>query len=64
MKSVVWHQHRINELRFERETIRVILHGVLHLVGFNDKSDEEKIVMREKEAYYLDAMNTEENLND
>ena len=38
---------------FHQELYRVILHGVLHLVGYNDKTDDEKKVMREKENYYL-----------
>ena len=38
------------------ELHRVIIHGVLHLLGFNDQSDEEKAVMREKENYYLERL--------
>ena len=34
---------------FEQELYRVIIHGVLHLIGYNDKSIEEKTRMREKE---------------
>lgn len=34
---------------FENEWLRVIAHGFLHLVGFGDKSEEEAILMREKE---------------
>ena len=34
---------------FEQELYRVIIHGVLHLIGYNDKSAEEKTRMREKE---------------
>ena len=34
---------------FTEELHRVIIHGVLHLVGFNDKTPEEKAQMREKE---------------
>jgi rRNA maturation RNase YbeY len=41
------------EVSFNEELYRVILHGVLHLVGYNDKTGEEKKVMREKENYYL-----------
>ena len=36
-----------------KELYRVVFHGVLHLVGYNDKTDDEKLVMREKENYYL-----------
>jgi rRNA maturation RNase YbeY len=38
---------------FHEELYRVILHGVLHLIGYNDKTEEQKKVMREKENYYL-----------
>ena len=34
---------------FDDELKRVIIHGVLHLMGFNDKTDEEKSLIREKE---------------
>jgi probable rRNA maturation factor len=36
------------------ELCRVIFHGVLHLCGYKDKSNEEELLMRAKEAYYLD----------
>lgn len=38
---------------FNDELNRVIVHGVLHYCGYKDKSEEEKIVMRSKEDYYL-----------
>ena len=38
----------------ENELKRVCVHGVLHLCGFGDKSDDEAKVMRLKEDYYLD----------
>lgn len=36
------------------ELCRVIYHGILHLCGYNDKTEEEKITMRVKENEYLD----------
>ena len=36
-----------------RELYRVVFHGVLHLVGYNDKTDEEQRIMTKKENYYL-----------
>lgn len=36
------------------EMIRVIIHGVLHLCGYKDKSEGEAIVMRQKENEYLE----------
>ena len=38
---------------FEEELHRVIVHGVLHLIGYDDHTDEDKKVMRQKEDYYL-----------
>lgn len=40
--------------KFSKEILRVIIHGVLHLIGYNDENNEEKLVMREKENYFLD----------
>lgn len=39
---------------FVHELSRVIYHGVLHLCGYMDKSDEDIEVMRGKENYYLE----------
>ncbi len=38
---------------FVVELYRVVFHGVLHLVGYNDKTEEEQRQMRQKEDYYL-----------
>ena len=38
---------------FNVELFRVIIHGVLHLCGFNDKTIDEQKEMRSKENYYL-----------
>ena len=35
------------------ELQRVMVHGILHYCGYNDKSESEEIVMRQKEDYYL-----------
>ncbi|MDO5760180.1 MAG: rRNA maturation RNase YbeY [Bacteroidota bacterium] len=34
---------------FQQELLRVIIHGILHLLGFEDHSQEEQQQMREKE---------------
>ena len=38
---------------FPTELNRVIVHGILHLIGYDDHSDEDIKVMRSKEDYYL-----------
>ena len=38
---------------FKEELNRVVIHGVLHLLGYDDKSSDEALLMREKEAFYL-----------
>ncbi len=39
--------------QFKDELHRVIVHGVLHLLGYGDKTKAEKIRMRQKEDAYL-----------
>ena len=38
---------------FEEEMHRVMIHGVLHFIGFNDKTSSEKKEIREQEALAL-----------
>lgn len=38
---------------YENELHRVIIHGVLHLLGYNDKNEKQQKEMREKEDFYL-----------
>ena len=38
---------------FDDELDRVIVHGLLHLIGYDDHSEEEFAAMKEKENYYL-----------
>jgi len=37
----------------KEEIRRVIIHGILHLVGYNDKMEKEQIVMKENEDFWL-----------
>jgi probable rRNA maturation factor len=43
----------------ENELHRVMIHGVLHLVGYHDKTKKEKTEMRAKENFYLELLQTE-----
>ncbi len=42
-----------NQVTFENELCRVMFHGVLHLLGFGDKSPEEELQMRALESKCL-----------
>ena len=44
-------------LRYEDELNRVMAHGVLHLMGFKDKTDEDAIMMRQQEDFCLKMRN-------
>ena len=39
---------------FKDELDRVIVHGVLHLIGYDDHTDEQSAEMRAKENHYLE----------
>ena len=41
---------------YEKEVARLIIHGCLHLVGFNDKSEKEKIEMTKIENNLLSQL--------
>ena len=40
---------------FEEELHRVLIHGLLHLCGYRDKSEDDEAIMRKKENYYLSS---------
>ena len=44
---------------FNKELSRIIIHGSLHLLNYNDKTPQEKIKMTEKEDYFLNKINWE-----
>ena len=43
---------------YESELHRVIIHGVLHLIGFDDHTDEDEKEMREQEEKCLELFAT------
>lgn len=43
---------------YENELHRVIVHSVLHLIGFKDKSDEDAKEMRQNENHCLELLKT------
>lgn len=47
---------------FENELYRVMAHGILHLIGFNDKSDVEKKQMHNAENRCLEDLHSKFNI--
>ena len=43
---------------YEEELYRVMVHGILHLMGFKDKTHEEEIQMRSREDRALEWLKT------
>jgi rRNA maturation RNase YbeY len=44
---------------FEIELLRVMVHGILHCLGFDDKTTENKALMRRKEDEVLNMFHVE-----
>tara|TARA_B100001093_G_C26844251_1_gene1022006 strand:- start:14 stop:427 length:414 start_codon:yes stop_codon:yes gene_type:complete len=47
---------KLNNVHFINELYRVIIHGVLHLCGYKDKTTKEKKEIREKENFFLNTI--------
>ena len=43
----------LNNVKFDNELARVMIHGILHFAGYKDKEEIEKDKMTEMENYYL-----------
>jgi rRNA maturation RNase YbeY len=41
----------------ETELLRVMIHGVMHLVGYDDLTDEQEAEIHKKEDFYIDVYN-------
>lgn len=55
--QIVKKNSKIYKVSFKNELMRVIIHGCLHLAGYNDKTPLEVELMRQKENYYLGKFN-------
>jgi probable rRNA maturation factor len=47
---------RTYNVTFDQELHRVMVHGLLHLCGYNDKTETEQNQMTEKENFYLSQL--------
>jgi len=48
----------IHKTEYKEELNRVIAHGILHLCGYKDKTQEEEKNMRNKEDFYINKYNS------
>ncbi len=46
------------EIDFHSEFLRVVVHGLLHLIGYNDKTKEQILLMRKMENNYINQYET------
>lgn len=44
------------DIPFKKELHRVLVHGLLHLLGYTDKTNDDKILMRQKEDTCLSLL--------
>ena len=44
------------KVSFDNELSRVMIHGILHYCGYNDKTESEEVLMRSKENYYINQL--------
>lgn len=51
--SVILENSKNHSVSFEEEILRVVLHGLLHLIGYDDQTPKQILEMREKEDEYL-----------
>lgn len=51
---------KINSINYKvslnNEVLRVFIHGVLHLVGYDDKTDEQRTIMKRMENFWLEKI--------
>ena len=45
---------------FKDELLRVMSHGILHLMGYKDKSEEDSLLMRQKETECINMFHVEQ----
>lgn len=48
------------EVSFEDELLRVMAHGVLHMLGYKDKTDSDRVKMRSKEDEKIKMFHVEQ----
>lgn len=52
-------QAGVYHVPFREELSRIVIHGLLHLIGFDDQTGEGKKIMTEQEDQYLEILKNE-----
>ena len=50
-------QSRYYQVNFRQELARLVIHGILHLLGYDDQNEKARVSMQSKEEFYLEKMN-------
>lgn len=53
---VVKENSKVYNVSFVNELKRVLIHGLLHCIGYDDKTKKERIIMRFKEDKYIKTL--------
>lgn len=53
--SALEHNAETYQVSFQQELCRILAHGLLHCIGFNDKTEQEKLLMRAEEDRFLEC---------
>lgn len=61
--DTVCRNSEIYKVSFETELKRVIIHGILHLIGYDDKDDVSQGIMRNKEDQFLELADSKFFIN-
>ncbi|OQX99272.1 MAG: rRNA maturation RNase YbeY [Bacteroidetes bacterium 4572_128] len=51
--ETVFENAKIYKKNKKEEMLRIIIHGILHLLNYKDKDKKDKIIMKEKEDLYI-----------
>lgn len=51
-------QAKMHDISVESEIERLLVHGILHLLGYDHKKKKERKIMREQENYLIDYINS------
>lgn len=61
--DTAWKNSKIYGMSFEDEIVLYLIHGILHLFGYDDMTAGEKLSMSKKETEILDYICTKEDLS-